>query len=696
MKTKTCLKSLLLALVLLTAPVTSFSNTNGLVASWHFDEGGGRATTEVASGKEDPFVGHLMFERGVRGSGLKFDGFTSRLARPAKELPKFGPALAVEAWVAPQEYSWGWTGIVDHDQDARAGFFLGINHLGQVGFYAAVDGKWQGCDSKEPLALLKWAHVAGTFDPATGFRLYVNGQPVGANEAKGDFKPAEGLDLLIGMAHRQQYPALTEREPSKKLLSNMVFDGLMDEVRIYARALTADEIKTSFTENSPANPHPLQFRVLPSGPPGPRPFGAFYTRLSYCPEWDRLWRVGDVADVLVCFDELPVRMVFWRGTGYCPAWVTENGKWVSDQSPESWNWNTWGCFEHMSDKRCEFSHVRILENSDARTVVHWRVASASINYDFNHVDPDTRWGEWTDEYYTIYPDAVVVRYQEVRSTWAANMEWQQTELLNQPGTHPQDNVELEAMTIANMDGETETWSWERPYGKRASDTQPIKNGNIQVMNLKAPQRHFVIGEAGAYWKAFDFGAREGFSTMPCWNHWPVAQLPNEGRVTPAVDRPSSTCLGTLFPVKHKTDRDDLMVGRNLYGLTAQTARELAVLARSWNFPAELKLAGAAFENLGYDKNQRAYVLICKSAGTPAALEFTLAGNAQSPVLNPAFVVKNWGDANVKLALNGKTIPRGKGFRFGHQQTLDGTDLVVWIKTETQAPLTLGLKPQRQP
>jgi len=65
---------------------------------------------------------------------------------------------------------------VDHDQDARAGFFLGINHLGQVGFYASVDGQWLGCDSQEPLALLKWAHVAGTFDPASGFTLYVNDQ----------------------------------------------------------------------------------------------------------------------------------------------------------------------------------------------------------------------------------------------------------------------------------------------------------------------------------------------------------------------------------------------------------------------------------------------------------------------------------------------------------------------------------------
>ncbi len=114
-------------------------------------------------------------------------------------------------------------------------------------------------------------------------------------------------------------------------------DGLMDEVRIFNRALTAEEINATFTAHAPTNSRPLQFRVLPSGPPWPRPFGAFYTRLNYCPEWDRIWPVGDFADVLVCFDALPVRMVLWRGTGYCAAWVTEDGKWVSDQGPESWN-----------------------------------------------------------------------------------------------------------------------------------------------------------------------------------------------------------------------------------------------------------------------------------------------------------------------------------------------------------------------
>jgi hypothetical protein len=43
-----------------------------------------------------------------------------------------------------------------------------------------------------------------------------------------------------------------------------------------------------------------------------------------------------------------------------------------------------------------------------------------------------------------------------------------------------------------------------------------------------------------------------------------------------------------------------MVGRNLYGLTEKASRELTGLARSWNFPAELRRTAGAFESLGYD------------------------------------------------------------------------------------------------
>ena len=139
-----------------------------------------------------------------------------------------------------------------------------------------------------------------------------------------------------------------------------------------------------------------------------------------------------------------------------------------------------------------------------------------------------------------------------------------------------------------------------------------------------------------------------------------------------------------------------MSARNLYGMTGQPVTTLVTLARSWNFPAGLKLSGDAFETIGFDKNQRAYVLHCKPATAPAALTFTLAGSPQSPVLNPAFIVKNWGNTNARLALDGKQIPQGKDFRFGHRQELEGTDLIVWIIAESQTALTFRLEPQPMP
>ena len=170
-------------------------------------------------------------------------------------------------------------------------------------------------------------------------------------------------------------------------------------------------------------------------------------------------------------------------------------------------------------------------------------------------------------------------------------------------------------------------------------------------------------------------------------------MPNDGRVTPAPDRPSSTCLGTLFPVKHKSNRPGMMFGRDLYGMTDKPPQELAVLARSWNNPAELKLAGSDFASSGYDKNQRAYVLTCKQSGKPTVLKLTLGGSQKSPVLNPALVIKNWGEIMAKMSVDGKDLPRGRDCRIGHASTLEGTDLIVWLKLEAMQPITIMLSPE---
>jgi len=643
---------------------------SSMIAYWNFD-----------GGNEDEITGYAKHVKGVRRSALKFDGYTTCVTSREDVNIDMKTGFTIEAWIAPQEYSWNWTGIVDQEEDHSEGFSLGINDMGQVGLGLAINGKWLELLSKGSVALLKWSHVVVTYDPNGVMAVYINGHRTGKKTTNGDpISSAE--ELWIGMSHTKQWPTLTEREISKTP-TPMVFDGLIDEVKIYDRALDQQAVLKAFQTNFPENPQPLQYRKMPSGPDGPGPFGAYYTRLKYCDEWDRLWRVSDHPDVVVRFDESPTKVVFWRGTGYMPAWVSENDRWVSDQGPEIFKGQ---CFEHMSDKQCRFSHIRIIENIPARVLIHWRTALPNVKYETTNVDPRTGWAPWADDYYYIYPDGVCVRYQRA---WGPNIhEFQQSEVLCQPGTKPQDVMEVEAITVMDMDGQTNTFSWEKAYGKRLAAEKKV-DGPIQITNLKSKYRHYVIGESGAYFRPFTFGAREGYSNFPNWNHWPVAQIPSDGRVATAPDRPSSSCPGTLYPIRHKGEGVHEYVC-NLYGMTDRDPGHLAVLARSWNSAPDLELRNGTFSNEGYDKNQRAYKLIHTGNGRLEKMNCNILASEKSPIVNLVIVVENWGEHKAFLELDDQPVTEGKAFRVGYRRRLEGVDLIAWIKIESHKPFEVSI------
>jgi len=384
----------------------------------------------------------------------------------------------------------------------------------------------------------------------------------------------------------------------------------------------------------------------------------------------------------VRFDDSPSRIVFWRGTNYGACYVSENGLWAGDQSLEA-NSNTTGCYEHMADKKCEFSTAKILESNDARVVVHARYASVGIDGKFLSPDPMTGWGLWSDEYFTIYPDGVAVRHV-VAKNHSGGGEWQETLLYNQPGMRPEDTVDLKALTLANEKGETHTYSWEDgPPVKRNDPNGPRhfqnpEKANIQLVNFRSQWKPFIIYEPSVVLLPLGIGPSSDYSKFPCWNHWPVAQLPNDGRKAIVSDKPSHFSLCTSRGVIRRTaDGSDSVY---LYGMTDQPIDSLVPLARSWNSAPAATLAGSGFEGGAYDKNQRAYLFTAKAPGA-GPLEFSLEATPDSPIQNPAFVVKNWGNRPAKLTMDGKEIPKGKDLRFGHNKTVEGTDLVVWVKTK---------------
>jgi hypothetical protein len=671
-----------------------FAQDPGLVARWTFDEGAGPTVLDNAGGLKDAIEGHFKFVPGVAGSGLKFDGYTTRVIRKGNKAPRLGDSFTMEAWIAMAALPWNWCPILSQEKDRMIGVSFGVGPQGEFGLKVSVRGEWVECLSPVRISLKRWAHVAATFEAGRGIKLFLDGKEVASRAVKGNAAYAGGADLLIGMNPEKRKPSYVVGQGAGTIDGWYAFDGIMDEIRIYNRPLDSAELMQSFDSRAPVPAPDLPARLLPSGPPGPGRFGAYYTKLKYDDGWDALWPVGQAADIVVQFDHSPIRVVFWRGTRYGPAWVMENGQWLADQSVETWDSNE-GCYEHMEDPRCLYSQVKILESTEARVVVHWRYAPVNSRNHFWRVDEKSGWGLWVDEYYYFYPDLTAVR----KIVWPTEFlgkespsEIQETIPLCQPGQSPEDILNPDAVTILNLKGESRTYSWPGEMNDPGlwKKLEP-ENPNIQVVNLKSKAKPFIIFEPGCRMRVYVGRLRKDVSDFSAYNHFPVSLFPSDGRFAVAPDRVTSFSISYTDPPRH-VDPSSTTWASWIYGVTEASFGGLAALGRSWANAPGITVQGSAVVSEGYDLSQRAYVLHCRESGKPAAVDVELRASAESPAANVALLVKGWGDGGAALRIDGKAAARGRDFRIGSVRTLEATDLVVWIKIEAARPVKIVLAP----
>ena len=681
----------------------------GPVARWTFDDAAGPVALDAAGGVKDEIRGRFLFAPGVSGTGLKFDGYTTGIVRKSRQAPRLADEFTVDAWVALAALPWAWCPVLGQEANGLVGYSFGIGPMGEFGLKVSVRGEWAVCLSTVKLPLRKWAHIAATFRADDGIKLYLDGREVAARPVQGKAAYAGGADLLIGMNPDKRLPAFLVGQGSGTIPSWYSFDGIMDEISLYGRALPAEEMGRLHAAAPAAAAPLLALRRLPSGPKGPggarsaggpdarasARFGAYYAKLAYDESWDALWPTGPASDIVVQFDDSPIRVVFWRGTRYGPAWVMDNGQWMADQSFETWD-GPEGCYEHMEDPRCLYSSVRILESTEARVVVHWRYAPVSSRNHLWRVEETAGWGLWVDEYYYFYPDRTAVR----KMVWNANglgagspSEIQETTPLCEPGQNAEDILNPDAMTILNLKGESQTYSWpgEMDSPAKSRNLQPA-NPNIQVVNLKSKAKPFIIFEPGCRMTVYVGRVRKALADFSSYNHFPVSLLPSDGRYAVAPDKVASFSISYTDPPRHQ-EKDGTVWASWIYGVTETPSPALAAVGRSWAKAPELRMAGGGAAAPVYDISQRAYVLAAPGAGRPAALAGELRASEDSPVENVALVVKNWGDGGASLSVDGKAVPRGPGFRFGHVRSLDGTDLVVWFKAKAVTPLSFVLTPR---
>jgi len=653
--------------------------TGDAMISFGFNESAGSSTLESVQNQIIGVAGHrALWKRGISGSCLQFDGYYSSVALPGNSTQEIGDEITLEGWIAPGAYPFDWGPLVHQSSWGQSGFYLGLDQQGRSGFHVALDGNWHSLVSDSALELFKWHYIAGTLNKKGEMVLYVNGKQVNSSSPGPGSITLNNSDLMIGL-NSDKLPMGPGRLSKGKYPSLFGFDGLIDEVKVFQRAKTPSEIIDRFRSISNVNKGisgpDMEYRHWPvwDQEPAQTGFGAHYSKLTYYETWDHMWRVSDHPDVVVTFDEMPCRIVSWRGLSNGPVLVTENNLWVGDQSSENYKeldaeGEAEGCCEHMSDKQCRHAHIRIIENTPARVVLHYRYGMVDSRYIFPDIDPETGWGDWADEIWTIYPDGVAVRHLERGMIWGDS--WVETMFFSAPGQKPEDVVETEAFTVVGEDEKAETWSWED-----GSPDQVFKDISITMVNTRSKYRAFNVYPSGSSVEVF--GGHSRGSKFHWWNHWPVSQITSDGRGARAADRAAHSSLVWGIP-----EEEFLM-----YGLTNKTPEELIPLARSWNSPPKIrKLLDA--ESYGYRQEQRAYSL--RKEGD--IISFELKGSEASPVLNPCFLVKNWADlSHAMITVEGKEVSAGSDCRQGLIRDTDGSiTLVVWLQMEKKSAVRIEI------
>ena len=136
--------------------------------------------------------------------------------------------ITLEAWVHPTSYSNYGTIIAKRpDNTANAQYLLrNYSTTGRVELWVYAGGGWRTCTTAtaDVTPLNTWTHVAGTYDGLIG-RVYLNGVEKCTFAYAGAIQTGTGA-LYIG---REQY-------------NGYVYQGLIDEVRVYPGARSAAQI----------------------------------------------------------------------------------------------------------------------------------------------------------------------------------------------------------------------------------------------------------------------------------------------------------------------------------------------------------------------------------------------------------------------------------------------------------------------
>ena len=206
--------------------------TGDLVASWSFDHDEGSLTMDDSGSRFHAFRLNCALDPGLRGKALRCTGGAVSHGPREEFWPDAG--ISIELWCKPDIPAQSDRWMINTVGRADSGYRLGMTG-GKIAWQVPLSNWSHLLSAPEPLAVGEWSHVAATYDNEA-LRLFINGEPVGQLARGGPIRPS-GAALSLG-TFRSGHPTA-------------FFSGWLDEVRIYNRPLSAEEVRQRYTDSAP-------------------------------------------------------------------------------------------------------------------------------------------------------------------------------------------------------------------------------------------------------------------------------------------------------------------------------------------------------------------------------------------------------------------------------------------------------------
>src|SRR3989344_8010310 len=197
---------------------------SGLIGYWNFDESSGAVASDSSgNGLTGTLQSNAAWTAGKVGGAGQLDGSGDFVNVPHNNALNAGTEVTISAWINADSLA-AYNTIVQ--KGVNYGLQLGGSNPSELSFFFNNGGLIGHYTSGANIQTGRWYHVAATFNEATNeIKIYLDGANIYTDTQSLDMN-TDTSDILIGNSGGSEY-----------------WDGALDDVRVYSRALTPVEIQ---------------------------------------------------------------------------------------------------------------------------------------------------------------------------------------------------------------------------------------------------------------------------------------------------------------------------------------------------------------------------------------------------------------------------------------------------------------------